>query len=564
MKKKNKFIHQLRFLPAWAILAFFTIYAFRIDLTADGRYSVSPHTKKLINNIDSPIEATLYLNGDLNPAFHRLRKATIDLIEDLSKHAKHKIRLNYINPADATSEEQRIGHYALLAERGLTPSEVYMRDKEGKSIRKILFPWVEIHVNNHTIAVPLLKNLRDKSGEENINISIENLEYEMSDALSRLQNTKVRKIAFLEGHGELTEAETYQITKSLSRYYQIDRGELKHDASVLSDYETVIIADPKMPFSEAEKFILDQYLMYGGSILWLTNGLRYDMQQLSQQGFTPVIEADLNLNDMFYKYGIRINPLLVQDLQCVYMPFNIAPKGEKAQYDLFPWHYGPLLLSSDAHPVTKNTGEIRSEFVSSISLIAQQHLQADVLLASSHRSKVTPVPASVFLNEATHTVEENFNTGYLPVAVLISGEFQSNFTNRIPPAGITNKRDFRSKSVKTKQMFIAGGSIIRNETNGIASDSTTLPLGYDRVMDVTFGNETFLVNAINYLSNREELIQLRARNISIRLLNKHISIQKRTTLQFINVVLPLICLILFALTFNWVKKRRYSATKRSE
>jgi len=565
MKQKSSITYALTAFSALAILAFFTIYTFRIDLSEDGRYSLSSQTKELIQSFDSPLTITLYLDGDLNPAFHRLRKATVDMIDDLSKQAKHRIIVTSIDPAEADSEEERLSNYTELAARGLKPSEVYMRDKAGKSIRKIIFPWVEITADNQTIAVPLLKNIRHKSGEENINLSLENLEFEITDALNRLNNKEVQKIAFLEGHGELTEAETYQITQSLSRYYQIDRGELTNDASVLNEYKVVIIAGPQIAFSETDKYIIDQYLMSGGSIVWLTDGVRLDKQQLTATGATPVIASDLNLTDMFFRYGVRINPVLIQDLQCVHMPVNIAPKGEQPQFDLMPWHYGPLLLSSDAHPVTKNIGEIKAEFVSGISLTGQQkNLEAEVLLASSHQSKITNVPSIVSLHEIEDMDESTFNTGYLPVAVMVSGNFQSNFTNRIPPENIINKPQFREQSVKTNQLFIAGGSIIRNETSGIASDSTTLPLGYDRIMDITFGNEAFLVNAVNYLAGQNSLIQLRARTFQIRLLNKNISIQKRTTLQIINVVLPLICLILFALTFNWLKKRRYSATKRSE
>ncbi|MDD2284372.1 MAG: gliding motility-associated ABC transporter substrate-binding protein GldG [Paludibacter sp.] len=563
MKNKIKLTSILSGLLTLAFLVFFTIWTCRIDLTEDSRYSISDCTKELIKGFDTPLQITLYLNGDLNPAFLRLRKTTIDMIDDLSNDAKYTISINNINPSDADSEEQRLSNYALLAERGLKPSEVYMRDKDGKSIRKIIFPWIEIMTKEQTIAVPLLKNIRNKSGEENINISIENLEFEISDALSRLKNKEIRKIAFLEGHGELTEAETYQISKSLSKYFQIDRGELQNDASVLNDYQAIIIANPVNAFNEREKYILDQYIMYGGSVLWLVNGVRFDKQQLSQQGFSPVIEADLNLNDLFFRYGIRINPVLVQDMQCVYMPINIAPAGEQAQFDLVPWHFSPLLLSSDAHPITKNTGEIMAEFISTISTTEQhQELQTDVLLATSNRSKILPVPASITLNESGDSDESSFNTGYLPVAILISGIFQSNFTNRIPPKDIKNNRPFRTQSIETKQLFIAGGSIIRNETNGIASDSTTLPLGYDRIMNATFGNETFLINAINYLTNQDERIQLRAKTFKTRLLNQHISKQKRTTLQIVNVVLPLVILIFFAFIFNGYRKKTYAAKKQ--
>jgi ABC-2 type transport system permease protein len=557
--RKSKLKHFLLLFSVLSVLAFFTFYTFRIDLTEDNRYSISPYTVQLINNLNQPVHITLYMNGDLNPAFHRLRKATIDIIDDLSKHTKFAVSTTYVNPSQAGTEEERLQIFSDLAARGLTPTEVYMRDKEGKSMRKIIFPWMEIETGTRKIAVPLLKNLRDKSGEENINISIENLEFEIADALRRLTLKKVRKIAFLEGHGELSEAETYEITKSLSRYYQIDRGALNKNASVLNNYPLVIVAGPQTAFSEEDKYILDQYIMYGGSILWLIDGVKYDKQQLAEKGFTPVIEADLNLQDMFFRYGVRIQPVVIQDLQCVNTPVNIAPKGEQAQFDWMPWHYAPLLLSSDIHPVSKNTGGILSEFVSEISTIGKpKYLEKEVLLASSHQSKVTVAPAIASFHAAQDNDPNTFHSSHLPVAVMISGSFRSNFNNRIPPGDLFIERPFIPVGIHTRQLFIAGSSIIRNETTGITSDSTCLPLGYDRTTGFTYGNEQFLINAVHYLTKQEELIELREKSIKIRLLNQRISSQKRTELQIINIALPFVCLMLFAFIFNYCRKKRYT------
>ncbi|HQB28814.1 MAG TPA: gliding motility-associated ABC transporter substrate-binding protein GldG [Paludibacter sp.] len=557
--RKSKLKHFLLLFSTLSVLAFFTFYTFRIDLTEDNRYSISPYTVQLMKNLNQPVHITLYLNGDLNPAFHRLRKATTDIIDDLSKHTRFAVSTTYVNPSRAGTEEERLQIFSDLAERGLTPTEVYMRDKEGKSTRKIIFPWIEIETDTRKIAVPLLKNLRNKSGEENINISIENLEFEIADALRKLNLKTVRKIAFLEGHGEFSEAETYEITKSLSRYYQIDRGALNKDASVLNDYPLIIVAGPQTAFSEEDKYILDQYIMYGGSILWLVDGVKYDKQQLTEKGFKPVIEADLNLQDIFFRYGVKINPVVIQDLQCVNTPVNVAPKGEQAQFDWIPWHYAPLLLSSDIHPISKNTGGILSEFVSGISIIGKlENMETEVLLVSSHQSKVTAAPAIASFHTVQDTDPNTFHSSYLPVAVMVSGNFQSNFNNRIPPTDVITERPFKSVGNHTRQLFIAGSSIIRNETTGIASDSTCLPLGYDRTTGFTYGNELFLINAVHYLTNQEELIELRAKSIKIRLLNQGISLQNRTKLQIINIALPFVCLLLFAFIFNHFRKKKYT------
>lgn len=550
----------LYFLLTAIIAVYFTLKPFRVDFTEDKRYSLADYTKDLMREVDEPILMTLYLDGDLNPSFYKLRKATLDLIDDLSSYTSKKIFISTINPSEAGSEELRMQNYQKLVDKGLIPTDVYMRDQAGNSIRTTLFPWLEIAYKGQKVHIALLKNLQNYSGEENINLSIENLEFEIASAITRLSIKDVTRIAFLEGHGELGEAETYQITQSLSRYYQIDRGVLGDDASALIDYEVVIVAGPQEPFSEAEKYILDQYIMYGGKLIWLIDGVRVDRKQLATQAHSPAIPLNLNLEDMFYKYGVRIQPVLIQDLQCSYLPVNIAPKNEAPQFDLMPWHFSPLLLSAQHHPITNHIGEIKSEFVSSIELStkATQSSYAAALLASSSQSRIIHTPTILSLENMQEEDEVSFNLGYLPVAVLIEGQFSSNYLNRMQPQNLLYTAPFKGESYPTQQLFIASSSIIRNETNGIASDTTTLPLGYDRVMDVSFGNENFFVNAVNYMAGNAELIDLRTKEYTIRLLNKYVSQEKRTILQIVNIVLPLCILLFCALAIYWVRRLRYS------
>ncbi|HRR62855.1 MAG TPA: GldG family protein, partial [Paludibacteraceae bacterium] len=245
------------------------IFPFRLDLSSDKRYTISPVSKKLMQQLDAPLKVTLYLEGDLNPGFLRMKKSTIQMLEELSAYSKKGIEIKTINPSLAKSSTEREKNYLKLSSHGLTPTAVYERDKEGKAIQKIIFPWLEIEYKGNKTLVNLLKNLPGNSGEQNINISIENLEFEITDAIRRLTSTQVNKIAFLEGHGELSEAETYDISKALSRYFQIDRGIIGTDASILDDYKVLIVAKPMFPFSEKDKFIIDQYIMKGGRILWL-------------------------------------------------------------------------------------------------------------------------------------------------------------------------------------------------------------------------------------------------------------------------------------------------------
>ncbi|MFT3752118.1 MAG: Gldg family protein [Paludibacter sp.] len=314
----------------------------------------SYQSKSLMSSIGNPLEVTVYLDGELNPGFLRLKKSTAELLDELSVYSTKAINVTYINPSLADSPEERDRKYNELASRGLTPTAVYERDKEGKSIQKVIFPWIEISYNGRKVAVCLLKNILGNSGDENLNISIENLEFEITDGIRRVVNTEVKKIAFIEGHGELSERETYDICKSLSRYFQIDRGVLGNDASILKDYKAIIIAKPTQPFSESDKFIIDQYIMNGGNVLWLIDGVRIAKENLSTIGLSPAMELDVNLSDQLFRYGIRINPVLLQDVQCVSVPVNIAPKNATPQFEPSPWYYAPLLLTSPEHTVTRN------------------------------------------------------------------------------------------------------------------------------------------------------------------------------------------------------------------
>ena len=538
------------------LLLFFPV--FRFDLTTDKRYSIAAPTKNLMRDITAPINITVYLDGDLNPGFFRLKRATADLLDELSVYAAKSIVVRYVNPSLANNANEREEKYAELADRGMTPTAVYERDKEGKAIQKIVFPWLEISHKNRTLPVLLLKNIQGNSGEENLNISIENLEFEITDAIRQLVSTKVPKIAFLEGHGELSEAETYDISKTLSRYFQIDRGVLETDASVLDAYEAVIIARPTEPFSETDKFILDQYIMRGGRVLWLVDGVRLAREQLSTTGMSPAIELDVNLSDQLFRYGVRINPVLLQDVQCVQIPVNIAPMGETPQFEPMPWYYAPLLLTSNEHPVAKNVSQVRSEFPSAISMVGENNkLRVDFLMATSDNTHVVTTPTTIDLNEIPPTDESYFNAGYVPVAVSLEGVFDSNFANRMTPRGLVNVAPTRHESVPTRQIVIANGDIIRNETNGIASDSTTLPLGFDRYTQQTFGNKEFLQNAVLYLTDNEGWMELRSRTLTLRLLNKQIINNDALTWQLINIVTPIVVLAIFGVVFFIIRRKKF-------
>jgi len=533
---------------------------FRIDLTSDNRYTISPQTKELMRGSAAPIQCTLYLDGDLNPGFQRLKRATLELVDELDVYAAEGVQVKLMNPSQASDNSEREKTYARLAALGMTPTAIYEQDKEGKSIQKIVFPWLEINYGNKKVYVNLLKKLRGVSGDENLNISIENLEFELTDGLRRAMKSAVSKIAFIEGHGELNEAETYDISKSLSKYFQIDRGVIGTDASILQPYKAIIIARPTQPFSEKDKFVIDQYIMNGGSVLWLLDGVRIARENLSTSGLSPAMELDVNLSDQLFKYGVRINANLLQDVQCAQIPVNIAPAGQEPQFEPSPWFFAPLLLTSYQHPITKNITEVRSEFASSLELVGEnKQVRNAVLLASSDNTHAIITPTTIDMGAMPIATDKKYFTqSYMPVAFLLEGSFSSNFENRLLPEGLSGVGEVLTRSRHAKQIVVSDADIIRNETNGVASDSTTLPLGFDRYMNQQFGNREFVTNAILYLADDPRWLELRSRSIKLRLLNKKMVAEQRVLWQTISVLAPLLMLTGLAFFVFYWRKRKYS------
>ncbi len=525
---------------------------FRIDLTSDKRHSVSQPTKQLMAGLNEEVEVTIYLDGDMNSGFLRLKRSVAELLDELSIYAPEGITYSFTNPTSLPQEEQK-QLMQLFAENGISPTTIYERNRDGKSVQRLLFPWLKISYGDKQQWVSLLKNIKGNSGEENLNISIESLEFQLTDALRLLTQKEIQKIAFIEGHGELSDYNTWDISLALSRYFQIDRGVLGTDASVLDDYKAIIIAAPTQPFSENDKYIIDQYIMRGGRVLWLIDGVRLDENSLSTTGMSPTIPMDVNLTDMLFRYGVRVNPMIVQDQQCLLVPVNVASSGEPAHFEPMPWYFAPLLLTSPNHPVSRNLPQVTGTFVSCLDMVGQNdNLRRDVLLATSNATHIISAPAAINVEEIELT-PDYFNLAYVPVAVALDGVFPSLFAHRLMPQNITNAPAKLKESVPTKQIVMASGSFISNDIQ----DGQPLPVGYDRYTQTQFGNRDFFVNALLYLTDDQGWINLRNKQLKIRLINKNIATNARLPLQLVNVGMPLLLLAIFGVVFLWMRRRVY-------
>lgn len=540
------------------VLIFTKTLYFRIDLTEEGRYSLSDASKDLVAEISEPLTVKLYLDGDLDANMLRLRRSTEDLVRELNMYASEQLVIENYNPNSATTDEERYAEYAELEERGLRGMSVTIRERGGKMSEQVIFPWAEVCSSRDTMAICLMQPSSQKSGEVAVNNAIADLEYLFVDAIRVLNRKEIRKVAFIEGHGELAEEYTYDASGALSRYFQVDRGVIGIDASVLDSYDAIIVAKPMTAYSESDKFIIDQYIMRGGRVLWLLDGAQMSNDMLAEGGATPLIELDVNLNDMLFRYGVRLTPTVVEDMQCAYMPVNVARPGEEPRFEPIPWFYMPLLQGSPYHPITKTLQAVKADFASGIEIVGDTAgVRKEVLLITSNASHVNMAPTEIDVMDAINIEpKEYFTTQYVPIAVALEGKFESIYKHRMAPAGV-NVDKIIDKSEPTRMVVVADGDIIRNDIEQHREGLMLVPLGYDRVTRQTHGNKDFIVNAMLYLTDDEGVMQLRNRRIDLRLLNRAVVDSQRDMWTWINTLLPVVLLAIFGGIFFWIRKRKY-------
>ena len=538
------------------MLIFTKTLFFRLDLTEEGRYSLSDATEEQVAEMIEPLTVKIYLDGELDANMLRLKRATEDIVRELNMYSAEGLTIELVNPNSATTDEERYAEYARLEERGLRGMSVTVRERGGKMMEQVIFPWAEVCASRDTMAIPLMQPSAQRSGEQAVNSAIEDLEYLFVDAIRILNRKEVRKIAFIEGHGELSEEYTYDASDALSRYFQVDRGVLGMDASVLDDYSAIIIAKPEEQYSESDKFIIDQYIMRGGRVLWLLDGAKMSNDMLSEGGATPLIELDINLQDQLFRYGVRLTSTVVEDMQCAYMPINVSRPGEEPRFEPIPWFYMPLLQGSPYHPITKTLQAVKADFASGIEIVGDTvGVKKEVLLITSNASHVNVAPTEIdVMNAVNVDPSEYFNTRYVPVAVALEGEFESIYKHRMAPKGIV-VNEIISKSLPTRMVVVADGDVIRNDVEQTREGLMLVPLGYDRVTRQMHGNKDFIVNAMLYLTDDEGLMQLRNRRIDLRLLNRAVVDSQRNMWIWVNTLLPIVLLALFGGVFFWQRKK---------
>jgi ABC-2 type transport system permease protein len=421
----------------------------------------------------------------------------------------------------------------------------------------------------------LLPSQRGTPPDEILNNSIENLEFVIADAIRKLVTQRRPRIAFIEGHGELNRHETADARAALNDYYVVERIRMDEQLSSLTErtavdslttrirnkYEAIIIAKPDSVFSDKDKFIIDQFVMRGGKILWLVDPVFASMDSLQMSSETMAIARDLNLTDMFFKYGFRLNNDLVMDINALPIPVNAGQVAGQPRFEYFPWYYFPILTPQSTDPIVRNLNAIKTEFISSIDFVqSEAEVEKSVLLSSSQYSRAVRTPVLISLDILGRKVDERlYQRSNIPVAAKIEGRFESLYKNRIPPELYENPDiDFREKSPPTKMIVVADGDVIRNQMQLSKGNYLPLPLGYDKFTGQQFGNKDFILNAMNYLTDDSGLISIRSRELKMRLLDKTRSESERAFWQLLNIGLPVLLVILFGIFQAALRRRRYA------
>jgi ABC-2 type transport system permease protein len=535
-----------------------SLFSFRIDLTEDKRYTLSPQTRSILSELENEIYVQVYLDGEMPVQFKKMRRAVRDILDEFAILSKRKVGYDFINPSDGGDVKQRNARQMELINKGLTPVNVQAGDEEGGTTTRMIFPGMVVNYNGVEVPVNFLKNNPSLSGEQNILNSVESLEYEIIQTIATLTADTIYKVAFIEGHGELGEYEVADITLGLAKYFTVDRGIIGGRIGVLDGYSAIIIAKPTEPFSEKDKLVIDQYIMGGGRVLWLVEKVYVDSDSLAQ-GETMAMYKPLGLGDQLFRYGARVNPVTVQDMECMVIPLRILGPNNQSQVVPAPWPYHPQLVPVKDHPVTRNLNRIKGEFVNSIDTVGlDPDVRKTILLTTTQYSRIITPPYIVSLSEANQLIPESeFNGGNKPVAVLLEGVFNSVFSNRMVP-GVTEGIDVEQVSNPTRMIVIADGDIIRNDVSVSAGKPVPLTLGQDRYTQQTFGNKDFLINCINYLVDDNGLMELRSRELRLRLINKALVKRNLLFIRTLNIVLPLLLVAIAAVVFKTIRRRRYT------
>ncbi len=570
---KSRLLLQLVFVIVIIISVNFisSIIYTRFDLTSEKRYTLSNETMETIKNLDDIVYFKVYLEGEFPAGFKRLRRETMEILDEFRAYNKN-IQYEFINPSASTNNKERNNTYQILMQQGLKPTNLQVKTNSGMD-QQVIFPGALISYRDKQVPVELLDAQINTPPEAVLNNSIQALEFKFANAIHQLTLRNKHEIVFIEGHGELNEKETFDIAQTFSQDYAVGRiriegqvdallerrlvDSLKQEYTISPKYSAIIIAGPDSTFNGKDRFIIDQYIMYGGKVLWLIDPLFASMDSIKNTESTVATQKPLDLQGQLFTYGIRLNDDLITDLISISIPLRTGQVGNKPRIDFFPWYYFPLVTPISQHPIVRNLNAIKTQFVSSIDTTLGG-VKKTVLLKTSPYSRTLNAPVMINMGIIRQQPDERIYSGpQKNIAVLLEGEFLSDFRNRIPPE-IANSKEigFRAVSKETRMIVVSDADIIRNQFH--IPDGYPLPLGYDQFTRETYGNKEFILNAMSYLVDGPGLISSRSKEMKLRLLDKTKVNNNKLFWQIFNMIVPLLIILVLAVLMIWTRKRKYS------
>ena len=522
----------------------------RLDITEDSRYTLSEASKKTVIT-DEPIYVDVFLTGEMPSEFKRLQKETKQLLEEFTE-VNDNIIISYVNPKDEnpdinvlTSEMEKYGMPALRIDV----------KENGKTSQEVIFPWAVINHDKKVSKVSLIKT-NSRNAIDRVNNSVQHLEYAFASAFKEVIAEKSKTIGVLIGNDQLESKYVYDFLNTLERNYHIipvalDSANTKPVETLknLQKLDLLLSAKPQKPFSDNQKYALDQYTINGGKSLWLIDAVHAEMDSISEKGQTLALGKDLNLKDMFFQYGFRVNPALVKDMYAS----DIVLLDSNNQPNRYPWLYNPVVIPKTKHAIVNNINPVKFEFANTIDLVKQGiNIKKTPLLQSSQVSATVGMPKIISLNEISSKPNvESFKKQNLTLAALLEGNFTSTYKNRVKPFEYKNHND---ENQPAKMIVVADGDVIKNQMDR----GKPLPLGYDKWTQQNYGNKEFLLNAVNYLLDDTGLISVRNKEVKIPFLDVERVAKEKTKWQLLNILLPLLLLAIFGIIYTYIRRRKYS------
>ncbi len=522
------------------------------DLTEEKRYSVSPATESLLRNLDEPVYIEVYLEGDFPAGFKRLQQSVRETLDQFRAYAGTNIQYRFIDPSAVASGGAQAAYYQDLGERGIQPTNLFATEN-GKKTEKIIFPGAMVSVGAQETPVMLLKGNKSASPDEVLNQSIEGVEYELASAIRKMVKSDRKRIGILYGHGELDTLKMASFTNALLDKYDVLRVNLPNKQR-LENYDALVMARPRTTFSEEDRFKLDQFIMRGGKLMAFIDPLHVEMDSVGGEG-TIGVPYPLELQDLFFKYGFRLNTNLLQDINAGVFPVVTGMMGDKPQISMTPWPFFPIINSFGAHPISRNLDAVYTRFVASIDTVKATGIKKTPLAFSSKYTRVMSSPVRISFNDLRRDVQqENFNKSHVPVAYLLEGAFTSAFKNRILPENLRDE-PFVADGVDNKLLIVADGDFVRNEMN--YKTGQPLPLGFDPFTQNQYANEDMVMNAMEYLLDEDGIITARNKEVKIRLLDKVQIENDKVLWQVLNLVLPVLLVIIYGITRHFFRRKKY-------